>query len=82
MCLRKDEDKSQLVLPIPWDERRRQTFRDSFTAAVAGGMEVNGYQWTAGQLLRDEDVKRAADAGGSSRGLWRRIRREKPWSRR
>jgi hypothetical protein len=61
--LRRHEQKQQLVVPIPWDEHRRQAFRDTFTAARAGGMEVDGYRWTAGQLLRDEDVKRAADAG-------------------
>jgi hypothetical protein len=61
--LRRHGEKERLVLPIPWDERRRQTFRDTFTAARAGAMEMDGFQWTAGQLLRDEDVKRAVDAG-------------------
>lgn len=61
--LRRHGEKEQLVLPIPWDGPRRQTFTDTFTAARAGGMEVDGYQWTAGQLLRDDDVKRAMDVG-------------------
>jgi hypothetical protein len=61
--LRRHDDDHTLVLPIPWDERRRRTFDDTFTAARAGGMEIDGYQWTAGQLLEDEDVARAVRAG-------------------
>jgi hypothetical protein len=61
--LRRHDEKGPLLLPIPWDDARRRAFSDTFTAARAGGLEVDGYQWTAGQLLRDEDVKRAADAG-------------------
>jgi hypothetical protein len=61
--LRRHEAKQQLVVPIPWDVQRRQAFTDTYTAARAGGMEVDGYRGTAEQLLRDEDVKLAAAAG-------------------
>jgi hypothetical protein len=55
--------KEQLTLQIPWDEHRRRTFRDNVWAAQAAGMEVvDGYAFTAGQLLRDADLKRAQEA--------------------
>jgi hypothetical protein len=60
---RRNKDGADLLLPIPWDEDRRRQFTTTFMAATAGGMEVDGYKWTAGQLLEDEQVKRTRDAG-------------------
>lgn len=54
------EKHKELVITVPWDASRRNTFRDTFTQATAAGFEVDGYRWTAGQLMRDEDVKRLA----------------------
>jgi hypothetical protein len=50
----------ELILRIPWDEARRRVFSDTMTRARAAGLEVDGYQWTAGQLLSDREVKRTA----------------------
>jgi hypothetical protein len=57
------KSNQQLIIRVPWNEHRRQVFKDTLTRARAAGMEVDGYQWTAGQLLSDDQVKRAASAG-------------------
>ena len=54
----------ELVLQVPWNDDRRHAFNDTITKARAAGFEIDGYQWTAGQLLSDRDVKRAAAAAG------------------
>lgn len=54
------EKHKKLVVTVPWDAVRRNVFHDTFTQATAAGFEVDGYRWTAGQLLRDDDVKRLA----------------------
>jgi len=54
----------ELVLQVPWNDHRRHAFNDTITKARAAGFEIDGYKWTAGQLLSDQDVRRAAAAGG------------------
>jgi hypothetical protein len=63
--IKRVEEKSgqTLVGRIPWNDDRRRAFDDTLTKARAAGAEVDGYQWTAGQLLSDEEVKRAATGG-------------------
>jgi hypothetical protein len=45
------EEKSgqTIVGRIPWNDERRRTFADTLTKARAAGVEVDGYQWTAGR---------------------------------
>jgi hypothetical protein len=60
--LRRHGEDDPLVFQIPWDEQRRESFDRTFHAAEAAGLEVDGYEWTAGQLLTDHEVKRAMAA--------------------